>query len=87
MGDVLGRDLNSERCPERIGTERSEVFVEVPGLRGQGYRLDPGSLRPFGRDVTRRINVAGDVEAAKRFRKQDGGEMRSRKRRHHRHGG
>ena len=38
------------------------------------------------RAIARRIVVASDIETAQRCRKQDGGEMRGRQRRHHRHG-
>ena len=27
--DILGRDLDPERCPQSIGAERAQVFVEI----------------------------------------------------------
>ena len=57
----------------------------------QDDRLDPGRVRPVDqtghRAVAGRIVVADDVEPAQRRREQDGGEMRGRERRHHRHVG
>jgi len=44
--DVFRGDLHPQRCPQRIEAERAEILVEVTLSWRQGYRLDPGLVRP-----------------------------------------
>ena len=66
--DILGCDLDSERCPQSIGVERAQIFVEISELWRKGDRFDAGLPRPVNqncrRAVARRIDVTGDIEPA-----------------------
>src|SRR5262245_49718050 len=65
---VFQAELDAQGRAKIVDAELSQVFVEIAQRRRQRERLDPGQLRPFGqgrdRDVSRRIAVACDIEAA-----------------------
>src|SRR5216684_2490454 len=74
-GYVFRRDLDAQRCAQRIDIEVLQILIEVSTLGRQHHRLDPDRLRPVEqschRAIARPIVVTDDIETAQRHREQD----------------